>query len=267
MLESMRREDPVPIPKLAVPPTVPAWIQEVGLLSSSPKKQAIGDLAVIAFYYLLRVGEYTIRNPKKPTRTHQFRVMDVTFWRDGNILPNSSPLKTLLTADEATLRISNQKNGTRGQLIHHQGFQAKDCPVRALAHRVAHITQHTKDDRTILSTYFDAKGYKHRVTSDQMNKAVKQAIIGLNLAKTGITPDIVGSHSLRAGGAMAMKLNGIDRDTIRKMGRWSSDTFLMYVHEQIAFLSAGLAKTMSTRVPFRNVAAGATLREPPAAAA
>jgi hypothetical protein len=51
-----------------------------------------------------------------------------------------------------------------------------------------------------------------------------------NLHLCGFTAAFVSSHSLRAGGAMAMKLNGEDRDTIRKQqGRWlgSSDTFLV----------------------------------------
>ena len=52
---------------------------------------------------------------------------------------------------------------------------------------------------------------------------------------------------------MAMKLNGEDHDTIRKQGRWSSDTFLMYIHEQIAAFSSGISKRMSQNIPFINL--------------
>jgi hypothetical protein len=69
----------------------------------------------------------------------------------------------------------------------------------------------------------------------------------------GFTAAFVSSHSLRAGGAMAMKLNGEDRDTIHKQGRWSSDTFLMYIHEQIAAFSTGISKRMSRHIPFINL--------------
>jgi hypothetical protein len=44
---------------------------------------------------------------------------------------------------------------------------------------------------------------------------------------------------------MAMHLNNIDRDKIRKQGPWSSDTFLMFIHEQISTFSTGLAMKMS----------------------
>jgi hypothetical protein len=51
-----------------------------------------------------------------------------------------------------------------------------------------------------------------------------------------------------------MHLNHVDRDTIRKQGRWSSDTFLMYIHEQISAFSAGLSAQMSKSVGWFNIA-------------
>jgi len=59
LVEGFRREDPPPIPQLAVPISV-SWgchrvateSQEISLLASS-------QLIIIAFFYLLRVGKYT----------------------------------------------------------------------------------------------------------------------------------------------------------------------------------------------------------------
>ena len=76
-----------------------------------------------------------------------------------------------------------------------------------------------------------------------------------NLDKVGINPDLVGIHSLRAGGAMALKLHGKSDTTIMKMGCWSSITFLMYIHNQIGHLSKDLSTRMSQLVPFLNIAA------------
>ena len=53
---------------------------------------------------------------------------------------------------------------------------------------------------------------------------------------------------------MAMHLNGVPRDTIRKQGRWSSDTFLMYIHEQISAFSAGLSSQVSQSIRWFNIA-------------
>ena len=77
----------------------------------------------------------------------------------------------------------------------------------------------------------------------------------LHLDKQGINPDLVGAHSLRAGGAMALKLHGESDTTIMKLGRWSGLTFLQYIHSQIAHLSKDISKHMSQDLPFVNVAA------------
>jgi hypothetical protein len=67
--------------------------------------------------------------------------------------------------------------------------------------------------------------------------------------------------AVQAGGAMAVHLNDIDRDKIRKQGRWSSDTFLMYIHEQISAFSTGLSARMSQGVGWFNIE-GPTLTTP-----
>ena len=86
-----------------------------------------------------------------------------------------------------------------------------------------------------------------------MRRAIRAAVLTLNLPANGITPNRVGTHSLRAGGAMALKFAGADRDDIKKMGRWSSDTFLLYIHDQIAEYSEGWTSKMSTPRSFFNL--------------
>jgi hypothetical protein len=256
-VECYRREDPPPVPELAVPVAVPNWLCKQGMKSgASRKNQAVGLQVIIGFYFLLRVGEYTnTRRNQSPTgtRTKQFSVGDVGFWKNGNVLPRRSNLATLLTADEATMIISNQKNGIRGDQLHHEANGTEFCPVKALAHRIHHILSNGGTEESVLSTYFEDDGEIAFLRGDDIVKGVRRAVIALDLPKAGIKAEQVGSHSLRAGGAMAMKLNGSDRDTIRKFGRWNSDTFLMYIHNQIAHLSAGVSKLMARFVPFRNI--------------
>lgn len=72
-------------------------------------------------------------------------------------------------------------------------------------------------------------------------------------------------HSLRAGGGamMALKLTGYNDSDIQKFGRWTSNTWQMYIHSQIGKLpwsacDGGIAAKMSTHmiilIPFVNVA-------------
>ncbi len=55
------------------------------------------------------------------------------------------------------------------------------------------------------------------------------------------------THSLRSGGACALKLAGYDEVYIRKMGRWApkSNAFLEYIQSQLSTFSAGMATRMS----------------------
>ena len=84
---------------------------------------------------------------------------------------------------------------------------------------------------------------------------VRQVAWSLRLQDQAIDPDLIGAHSLRAGGAMALKLHGYDDTTIMKMGRWTSLTFLQYIHNQIAHLSKDISSKMSIPLPFVNIAA------------
>ena len=161
------------------------------------------------------------------------------------------------------MRITNQKNGTRGSRISHTTSGTTACPVRALARRV-HYIMHQSDctAEDIISTYYSPRTRSARpLQARNMNVLIKSAVSLLGLDKKGFPPASVSSHSLCAGGAMAMHLNNIDRDKIRKQGRWSSDTFLMYIHEQISAFSTGLATKMSTEIGWHNID-GPTLMEP-----
>jgi hypothetical protein len=263
-IEGYRRQDPPAQHKLAVPVSLVEYLVKFGTQSSSTKVTAICDMCTVAFYYLLRVGEYTGHGRNDRRRTKQFRACDITFYdQNHTIIPNTAPLDTLYTAAKAAMRITNQKNGTRGSIISHDTSNTLACPVRALARRVHSIMNNpscTPED--IISTYQSSRARRPLpLQASDMNTMVKTAVRALQLDKKGFPPNAVSSHSLRAGGAMAMHLNHIDRDTIRKQGRWSSDTFLMYIHEQIAAFSAGLSARMSQGVGWFNIE-GPTITNP-----
>ena len=152
------------------------------------------------------------------------------------------------------MHISNQKNGVHGQLIHHEATGLEDCPVRALGHQVAHTMMHMPNQLTMLGTCYDDHSTKQTLCSNNINQAVKQAVAALQLHQQGTTPKMVGSHLSQSGGTMTAKLNGIDRDTIEKMGCWSSDTFLICMHKKMAHLSSGVSKQMVQCVSFLNIA-------------
>jgi hypothetical protein len=57
-----RKEDPPTTKQLPVEANVPELLAKKGRNGNATElEQAVGDLALIAFYYLLRIGEYTIK--------------------------------------------------------------------------------------------------------------------------------------------------------------------------------------------------------------
>jgi hypothetical protein len=251
LLKSYKDQDPAPKPQLALPV---ATVERAAAYCQAPHQpliRATADLVTIAFFFLLRVGEYTMPRRNVRTRTVQFRVQDVIFRRNGIVLPNSTPLPDLLTADSVTLHLDNQKNGQRGATIHHTACPTSFCPVKALARRVCSIVSQRCDPATPLS--YVSPGV--HVLSNNIIALVRHAALETNLVAQGYDLKRVGSHSLRASGAMALKLQGVDDSLIMKLGRWTGLTFLTYIHSQIGALNTGLAQRMTHRIHFINVAA------------
>ena len=138
--------------------------------------------------------------------------------------------------------------------IHQKAIQKNSCPIRALAHRVHHILSNGGSESTLLCAYKHNNEWSS-VTSSEIIKMIRAVARELQLEKQAIDPDLIGAHSLRSGGAMALKLHGFNDTTIMKMGRWSSLTFLQYIHTQIAHLSEDISRKMSIPLPFLNIAA------------
>ena len=147
LIKGLQRNYPPSIPKLSLPISMPNDYCARDILSKSLYIQSTGNLIIVAFYYLLLCGEYTA--PRyvqrhdgtlvRSTRTNQFVVGDVGFWKGGYRLPCDSPLHLLLQEESSTLKIKNQKNGRMVQTIHHESIASERCPCKALSHRIHHI--------------------------------------------------------------------------------------------------------------------------------
>jgi hypothetical protein len=164
--------------------------------SGTTKQKAVGDMALIAFYFLQRIGEYTLTAKTAKKITQAFRIQDVTLWDNNTILDHSLPLDALLSrCTAATLRISNQKNGKQNQAINHEATSSDTCPAEALIRRIEHITTHTPNSKTIISTYFDSavcRGKLMRATD--INSALKAAITRVSSGTNQLTQPASGQR-------------------------------------------------------------------------
>ncbi len=78
-----RKEDPPTTKQLPVEAGIPELLAEHGCDSNATNlDKAIGDLSLMAFYYLLWIGKYTIKGTRNNTKqTVQFKYEDVTFFK------------------------------------------------------------------------------------------------------------------------------------------------------------------------------------------
>jgi len=150
------------------------------------------------------------------------------------------------------MKISNQKNGRTRQTLHHESTEPGGAVV-TVARRVHHIISNGRNGENLICDVCINNKW-HSVESKEIVGAVRTAAKSLNLQDKGIDPDLIGAHSLQAGGAMALKIMGYNDSTIRKFCRWTSDKWRMYQHSQISKLYEGVAQKMSTHFAFHNIA-------------
>jgi hypothetical protein len=264
ILQGWKAQDPPVVGKLPIEVDIPEFLSRLGNLPHANElDQTIGDLTLIAFYYLLRVGEYTVKSTRNNTKqTVQFRIRDVTFFKrddKGHLrqLSRCAPGLDITSADSATLKLDNQKNGWKGVCINQEANGDNvDCPVRALGRRYVHIRHHVSNPDTFLSAFF-VNNVRFDVTDVDIRRSLKFAAQVLNYPENkGIPVDRVDTHSLRSGGANALSLSGYSDREIQKMGRWRSATFMTYIREELSCFSSGMSQRMKTKFNFVNVTGG-----------
>jgi len=83
MIDGFAKEDPTTQKMLPAKSDVPELLVEMGYSKSgTAHTRAVGDLALIAFYYLLRISEYTVKGKRNNTKQAvQFKLEDVIFYK------------------------------------------------------------------------------------------------------------------------------------------------------------------------------------------
>ncbi len=155
----------------------------------------------------------------------QFKLEDVKFFKKNKMgtlvcLLNNAQASLVLTADSATLKLDNQKNGWKGVCVHQEANgEPFNCPVRVLARRTLHLRDHNASRKTLLSAFFHL-GTCYDVCGKDISKGLKLTSTVLKYPSTqGIPIDRIDMHSLWSRGANPLELSGYLDTQIQKMGR------------------------------------------------
>jgi hypothetical protein len=183
---------------------------------------SIADMMCIAFFFLLRPGEYT----GTTSDDTPFRLQDVVLYiRDRKLNLFQCSDAELNAATSVSYTFTTQKNGTRDEKIvqGHSG-NAICCPVRATVRRLKHHRLKQSTPSTTIASYYLTNRrttVKPKDVTDTLRHAMR-----INFHRTGIQATDISARSYRAGGAMAMFFGKIDMNNIRLMGRWHSDSMM-----------------------------------------
>ena len=214
-----------------------------------PAEQAFADTICIAFFFLLRPGEYTGTSDDDTA----FRLSDIRLFIGARrICLASASDRELEAASAVKLHFTTQKNQRRGDIISHgRSHHALCCPVRAtvrciLRHRAWFRRKGLAYDETVVFASYYYRDRRIRIRAIDVTKQLRFAATHCFHA-TGIAPNDISARSLRAGGAMALLCGNIDSDTIKLVGRWASDAMMRYLHQEAQPIMKRLAVTMLAR--------------------
>ena len=238
------RVRPVPVTLVMYLLTM-AYASEV--FSVSIAEKAFADVITMAFFFLLRPGEYTGTTSDDAA----FTLDDVCFHLGNRRLNNrTAPDHEIEAATAVSLTFTTQKNMSRGDIISHaRSGHFRCCPVTSiirlfLRHRRWFAQQQKPfDGKAPLASYYNLQQKHIRVRATDITSQLRFAA-SLCEHATGIPPENISARSLRAGGAMALLCGRIDKDTIKLLGRWHSDAMMRYLHQEAQPIYQRLSKTM-----------------------
>jgi hypothetical protein len=240
-IRAYKKEDSPPKRVKPIPILIVIFVlaQAYGLTRDEGSK-AIGDMITIAFFYLLRPGEYT----GTTSDYVDFRVEEIALYiQDRRLDSMTATPSELAAADSVAYTCTTQKNGRRGEkMVHGTSGDGLCCPVKATARRLLNHRNNKCKASTPLASYYRAGKRVAIRAVDAM--AVLRNAMTLNYHKTGIAADEVSARSLCAGGAMALICGQIDPDHICMLGRWHSDAMMRYLHMQARAVVGGYAVKM-----------------------
>ena len=179
--------------------------------------------------------------PSPPNPLHGSRRVlrgcDVLFYKGGQ-------LSDFRDVDEVSIQLREAKNDQfqRGQTRSHHATGLDICPVKALQDHARQNPIWVSDPSAVVFQY---QGLG--VTSDQVSDLLRLVAVA-----EGYPSHLVGSHSLRKGGATAMLACTDDLEQVKRFGGWKSDAVHAYLYADHA-AGKGRASDMLRSNPINSV--------------
>ena len=126
-------------------------------------------------------------------------------------------------------------------------------PVPACARRYLHLWKSNAPPDTHICAYYVLVGAAPKyVTGINIVVLLRATVKQIGFQRLIFFPYEIGSRSLRSGVAMSLHQAHISDSTIKIIGRWRSDTFLIYLQGQVATFTKGVSKAMAAVPWFKH---------------
>jgi hypothetical protein len=215
-IKSYHKVDNTPRRVKPIPVTIILYIlaQAFGV-ARNDEDLAIADMIAIAFFFLLRPGEYT----GTTTDDTPFRLEDVALYiHDRRLDVMTASTAELDAATSVSYKFTTQKNGTRDdKTVQGLSDNSKCCPVKATTRRIKYHRAKNSKQTVPIASYYRAHR-RTEIKAKDITDTLRHAMT-MNYHRTGIHATEVSARSLRAGGAMAMMCSKIYMNNIRMVGR------------------------------------------------
>jgi hypothetical protein len=240
-LRCYSKQDPPPSRVKPLPLGVLHNVRQMASLYGDQISLAVSDLSYMAFFCILRPGEYC-----SSTDSHPFRLCDVQLYIGNDRLdPLTCALDDLDPVTFVTLTFTTQKNGVRGESIGHaRSRHLYACPVVSVVTRIRYLHLYCAPPDTPLCAVRSATSRAScTISSRLVTETIRTsaAILGQQLI---FNAGNVSARSCRAGDAMALLCGRVDTSIIQLVGRSRSDVILRYLHLQVGALMSNLSSTM-----------------------
>ena len=190
----------------------------------------------VAFCGLLRGGEFALQDGEVFGIAKNLTRGDVRFFMEGGVLHAGVMIRQLKSGRFA---------GKDVEVVLRSGGRFFD-PVAELQ-RLMTVDRVPLNERSSTPLFRDAEGNAFTV------RGVRDMVKAL-MRSVGCDPDRFGAHSLRIGGATAALAAGIAPETIRAMGRWSSEVYQIYT--RLSREAATRVSCMVASTPFHDLERG-----------
>lgn len=156
----------------------------------------------LAYYGLLRISELVYTGPMHTDRPLQLR--DISY-----DLHN----KTLF------IQIRKSKTDQSGKAIKLKIYPAGEGNICCVHSVLAFMKARPKSEGYLLCHQNRAPLTRYQFSS----------ILAKSISKLGLSPVFFKTHSFRIGRATDLAIEGVNTDTIKKLGRWNSNAFCKYI--------------------------------------